>query len=250
MEPIPALIAEDESPLRTELREMLSALWPELVICKEAENGYEALRGLGEYNPRILFLDIQMPGLTGLEVAQHASGRAHIVFITAYERHAIEAFERGAIDYLQKPISAARLSTTIERLKQRLQTPPAAVDGMAELLRGLAGERPEYCKWLTVPHAGNVRLIMTDEICFLQADNKYTTVATPSAQFLLSSTLKVVKEKLDPKSFWQIHRSIVVHVAAIRAVSRTFRGALEVTLKERSDVLPVSAPYAHLFKHL
>jgi DNA-binding LytR/AlgR family response regulator len=250
MEPITALIAEDESTLRSELREMLSALWPELVICKEAENGYEALRGLGEYNPKILFLDIQMPGLTGLEVAQHASGRAHIVFITAYERHAIEAFERGAIDYLQKPISAARLSTTIERLKQRLQTPPAAVDGMAELLRGLAGERPEYCKWLTVPHAGNVRLIMTDEICFLQADNKYTTVATPGAQFLLSSTLKVVKEKLDPKSFWQIHRSIVVHVAAIRAVSRTFRGALEVTLKERSDVLPVSAPYAHLFNPL
>jgi DNA-binding LytR/AlgR family response regulator len=248
--PCTALIAEDEPSLRSELRETLAKLWPELVICREAADGFEALRGLDEFNPRILFLDIQMPGLTGLEVAQHASGKAHIVFITAYERHAIEAFERGALDYLQKPISAARLSTTIERLKQRLQSPPAELGGVADLLRGLAGDRQQYLKWLTVPHGGSVRLILIDEICFLQADNKYTTVATPGSQFLLSSTLKVVKEKLDPKSFWQIHRSIVVNVAAIRAVTRSFRGTLEVSLRERSEVLPVSAPYAHLFKHL
>jgi DNA-binding LytR/AlgR family response regulator len=245
-----ALIAEDEAPLRSELRDILAKLWPELIICKEAADGFEALRGLDEFKPNVLFLDIQMPGLTGLEVAQHASGKAHIVFITAYERHAIEAFEQGALDYLQKPISAGRLSTTIERLKQRLQAAPAELSGVTELLRGLAGERPEYLKWLTVPHGGNVRMIMIDEVCFLQADNKYTTVATPSAQFLLSSTLKVVKEKLDPKAFWQIHRSIVVNVAAIRAVSRSFRGSLEVSLKERAEILPVSAPYAHLFKHL
>jgi DNA-binding LytR/AlgR family response regulator len=245
-----ALIAEDEPSLRSELRDMLGKLWPELVICREAADGFEALRGLEEVGPGILFLDIQMPGLTGLEIARRASGKAHVVFITAYERHAIEAFERGAIDYLQKPISAARLSTTIERLKQRLDAPPAELGGVAELLRGLAGERRDYLKWLTVPHGGNVRLIMVDEVCFLQADNKYTTVATPGSQFLLSSTLKVVKEKLDPKSFWQIHRGIVVNVAAIRAVSRSFRGALEISLRERPEVLPVSAPYAHLFKHL
>lgn len=250
MNPPTAVIAEDEPLLRAELRETLHRLWPELVICAEAADGFEALQALQQHSPRVMFLDIQMPGLTGLEVAQQASGRSNIVFISAYDRHAIEAFERGAIDYVQKPLSAARLSTTIDRLKHKLQTDPPDLRNVADILRGLSPQGPNYLKWLSVPHGGEVRLIMIEDICYLQADNKYTTVATASAQFLLSSTLKLVKEKLDPHSFWQIHRSVVVNVAAIRAVHRSFRGTLEVKLKDRSEVLPVSAPYAHLFKHL
>ena len=245
-----AVIAEDEPLLRAELRETLNKLWPELVICAEASDGFEALQALQQHSPRVMFLDIQMPGLSGLEVAQQASGKSNIVFISAYDRHAIEAFERGAIDYVQKPLSAARLSTTIDRLKQKLHAAPADLRDVAELLRGLSPQAQDYLKWLSVPHGGEVRLIMIEDVCYLQADNKYTTVATASAQFLLSSTLKLVKEKLDPSAFWQIHRSVVVNVSAIRAVHRSFRGTLEVKLKERPEVLPVSAAYAHLFKHL
>ena len=245
-----AVIAEDEPLLRAELRETLRKLWPELVICAEASDGFEALHALHQFSPHVMFLDIQMPGLSGLEVAQQASGKSTIVFISAYDRHAIEAFERGAIDYVQKPLSAARLSTTIDRLKQKLDAAPADLREVAELLRGLAAPAGDYLKWLSVPHGGELRLIMVDDVCYLQADNKYTTVATPSGQFLLSSTLKLVKEKLNPQAFWQIHRSVVVNVAAIRAVHRSFRGTLEVKLKERAEILPVSAAYAHLFKHL
>jgi DNA-binding LytR/AlgR family response regulator len=245
-----AVIAEDEPLLRAELRETLAKLWPELEIRAEASTGFEALRAISEFNPRVLFLDIQMPGLTGLEVAKNLPRDTHVVFITAHDGHAVEAFEKGAIDYVPKPVSAARLSMTIDRIKQRLASAQPELRDVAELLRGLSGERQEYVKWLSVPHAGNVCLVMTDDICFLQADNKYTTVATAKSQFLLSSTLRVVKERLDPQTFWQIHRSTVVNVGAIRSVSRSFRGSLEVTLKERAEVLPVSAPYAHLFKHL
>jgi DNA-binding LytR/AlgR family response regulator len=245
-----AVIAEDEEILRVELRENLSKLWPELIICAEAENGFEALRALNEHAPQVIFLDIQMPGLNGIEIAQQASGRSNIVFISAYDQYAIEAFERGALDYVQKPISAARLSTTVERVKQKLLSAPAALEGVAELLRGLASPDTKYPKWLNVPHGGGVKLVMVEDICYLEADNKYTTVFTATAQFLLSSTLKLVKERLDPQLFWQVHRSVVVNVGAIRAVDRGFRGNLEISLKQRKEVLPVSAAYAHLFKHL
>lgn len=245
-----AIIAEDEPVLRAELRETLEKLWPELVICAEAADGFEALQALNRFTPQIAFLDIQMPGLTGLEVARQLGVKTHVVFITAYDRHAIEAFERGALDYVQKPMSAARLSTTIDRLKQKLRAPQGDLRDMADFLRGLGVQTTDYAKWLTVPHGNEVRLVMTDEVCFLEADGKYTSVVTPAAKFLLSSTLKQIKERLDPRCFWQIHRSFVVNVSAIRALNRSFRGTLEVRLKERPEVLSVSAPYAHLFKHL
>jgi DNA-binding LytR/AlgR family response regulator len=250
MSPPTAVIAEDEAILRMELRETLSKLWPELIICAEAKDGFEALKALHEHAPQVMFLDIQMPGLNGIEIAQQASGKSNIVFISAYDQYAIEAFERGALDYVQKPISAARLSTTIERVKKKLQNAPSELQGVADLLRGLTSADSRFPKWLKVPHSGGVKLVMVEDICYLEADNKYTTVFTSTAQFLLSSTLKLVKERLDPQVFWQVHRSVIVNVAAIRAVDRGFRGNLEISLKQRKEVLPVSAAYAHLFKHL
>ncbi len=244
-----AVIAEDEPLLRAEIREALAKLWPELVICAEAGDGIQALKAIDKFAPQVLFLDIQMPELTGLEVAERVGSKSHVVFITANDQHAIEAFERGAVDYVLKPISMARLSMALERVQSRVLgrvEPPE----IAHLLRELVGRGNEYLKWLTVPHANEVRMLMTDEICYLQADNKYTSVFTASAEFLLSSTLKQVREKLDPRLFWQIHRSTVVNVGAVHSVHRSFRGALEVKLKQRPEMLAVSAQYAHLFKHL
>jgi DNA-binding LytR/AlgR family response regulator len=247
---VTALIAEDEPLLREELKELLSAEWPELVICAETADGVAALQALEHFSPQVLFLDIQMPEMSGLEVAQRASGRAHVVFITAYDQYAVKAFERGALDYLQKPISAERLRLTVARVKERLRMPPADLRGVAELLRSLAPLETEYLRWLTVPCGEELRLVTAEDICYLRAENKYTTVVTADAEFLLNSTLKQMREKLNPQLFWQTHRSFVVNVGAIQAVHRSFRGGMEIKLKKRSELLPVSAAHAHLFKHL
>jgi DNA-binding LytR/AlgR family response regulator len=246
---ITALIAEDEPLLRSELRELLGKLWPELVICAAVEDGFQALQALQRYSPQILFLDIQMPEVSGLEVAQHASGRAHVVFITAFDRYAVEAFERGALDYLLKPLTVDRLVKALERVKQRLSSPPPDLHNITDLLRNLAPREPQYIKWLTVPRGQELRLVTTEEICYLRAEDKYTTLCTAEAEYLLNSTLKQMREKLDPQSFWQIHRSFIVNLTAIEAVHRSFRGALEIKLKRRSELLPVSAAHSHLFRH-
>jgi DNA-binding LytR/AlgR family response regulator len=197
--------------------------------------------------PDILFLDIHMPGVNGLEVAQRLSGRVHVVFISAFDRYAIEAFEHGALDYVVKPVSEARMKITVERLKTRLREPPADLSKIANLLKGIVPTEPEYLKWLTVPHGSELRVVATAEISYLRADRKYTTLATSYGTFLINSSLREMKEKLDPKMFWQIHRSVIVNVGAIDVIYRTFRGALEVKLKDRSELLPVSAAHAQLF---
>jgi DNA-binding LytR/AlgR family response regulator len=245
-----AVIAEDEPLLRGELRDLLASLWPELSISAEASDGTETLRALEEFAPQVLFLDIQMPGLNGLEVAQYASGKAHVVFITAHDQYAIAAFEHGALDYILKPISAARLAVAVDRVRERLRAAPADLQGIAELLRGVRPAEPEYLRWITVPHGHEMRFLTTDEVCYLRADDKYASVVTANAEFLLSSSLKQMKQKLDPRVFWQIHRGIIVNASAIHSVHRTFRGALEVRLKSRPEILPVSAAHASLFKHL
>jgi DNA-binding LytR/AlgR family response regulator len=251
MNPVTAILAEDEPLLRAEIREALATVWPELQIVAEVGDGAAALVAMQRFNPGVLFLDIQMPGLTGLEVAQQASGRAHIVFITAYNQYATAAFEQGALDYLVKPISMARLATTVARLKERARSTPADIGMLSQLLKSIAAneERP-FLNWLTVPQGKELRLVTTDEICYLRADNKYTSLFTADVEYLLTHTLRAVREKLDPRVFWQIHRSYVVNVAAIRTIHRSFRGSLEVQLKRRPELLPVSAAYTHLFKHL
>jgi DNA-binding LytR/AlgR family response regulator len=248
VKPPVAVIAEDEPLLRAEIRRSLHELWPELAIAAEAADGLQAVEALDRHAPDVLFLDIHMPGLDGLEVARRASGRAHVVFITAFEEHAVAAFEQGALDYLLKPFSRERMERTITRLRRNLRETPATLEGLVELLKAAGTGGPGHLQWLTVPHGAELRVVAVAEIFFLRSEGKYTTVATRDATFLLGTPLRDLRAKLDPRMFWQIHRGIVVNVGTIDRVFRSFRGALEVKLKHRSEVLPVSASHAHRFR--
>ena len=243
-----AVIAEDEPLVRREIREALARLWPELKVLAEVGDGLEALAALDRDHPDVLFLDIQMPGLNGLEVAQRLNGRAHVVFVTAFDQYAVSAFEQGALDYLLKPISLPRMQLAIERLRARISEPPADLRRIAELLKELAPSESRYLKWLTVPQGAELRVVAVAEISYLRADHKYTTVATPQGAFLLTTSLRQMRERLDPELFWQIHRSVVVNVGAIERIYRSFRGSLEIKMKGREELLPVSAAHAHLFR--
>lgn len=243
-----AVVAEDEPLLRAEIRELLNDLWPQLAVCGEAADGLQAIEAIDRYRPDVVFLDIHMPGANGLEVAEHCSGRAHVVFITAFDQHAVSAFEHGALDYVMKPLTAARMERAVARLQARLREPPADLQGLAQLLKRASADDNQYIKWLTVPQLNERRVIAASEIWYLRADTKYTTLATRASTFLLNSSLKQMKEKLNPEMFWQIHRSIIVNVGAIETIHRSFRGALELKLKERTELLPVSSAHAHLFR--
>lgn len=245
-----AIIAEDEPVLRAELRELLAAHWPELEVCADVGDGPAALRAVDERAPTVLFLDIEMPGLTGLEVARRVSGRCHVVFVTAYDRYAVAAFEQGAIDYVMKPFSEARLAATIRRLKAQLAAPPADLDGLLKSLAESLSQRKEHLRWITAAQGDTLRLITVDEICYFRADHKYTLVVTPDSEALIRRPLKSLAEEVDPNAFWQIHRSAMVSVKEIAGVNRDFRGHLTVRLKQRKETLPVGENYVHLFKQM
>jgi DNA-binding LytR/AlgR family response regulator len=245
-----AVVAEDEPLLRGELKEALADLWPELQILAEAEDGIQAVRALETQQPDVIFLDIQMPGMTGLDVARVASGRCHVVFVTAYDHYAVAAFDQGAVDYVMKPFSPARLATAVARVRERMKGAPANLDGLLRNLAQQSRRASQFLRWISVAQGRTVRLITVDEICYFQADNKYTMVVTPSTQSLINRTIRELVEELDPELFLQIHRGTVVNVNAISAVHRDLRGRLEVRLKQRNEALPVSASFAHLFKHM
>ena len=249
-----AIIAEDEATLRGQLVEQLGQLWPELAIVGEAADGVQALRLLDEHRPDVMFLDIQMPGATGLEVAREASGRCHVVFVTAYDQHAVAAFDQGAVDYVLKPVSAARLFTAVSRLKQRLGTPPARLDATLNGLAGAGASPPattrQYLRWINASVGQNVKLITVDEVSYFQADNKYTRVVTGEGEALIRKPLKELVEELDPGQFWQIHRSTLVNASSIAGVTRDFRGRMLVKLKSRPETLLVSDSYTHLFRQM
>jgi DNA-binding LytR/AlgR family response regulator len=244
-----AVIAEDEPVLRGELKDHLMRLWPGLRIVAEAEDGIEALDALERCKPQVMFLDIQMPGLSGLEVARAASGRCHVVFVTAYDQYAVGAFEQGAVDYVMKPFSAARLATAIARARERLDAAPSRLDG---LLRALAENAPKrgYLRWINASQGQNVRLVTTDEICYFKADNKYTLVVTADAEALIRKPIKELIEELDPEVFWPIHRGVVVNANAIALAHRKFNGQFELRLKARKETLPVSEAFAYRFRQM
>ncbi len=243
-----AIVAEDEATLRQQLVEQLGQLWPELTIVAEAADGIAALRLMDEHRPDVLFLDIQMPGATGLEVARQVNGRSRVVFVTAYDEHAVAAFEQGAVDYVLKPISAARLFTTVTRLKERLASPPPRLDAVLPAIAPTAAK--SYLRWINASVGQSLRLITVDEIVYFQADNKYTRVVTADGEALIRKPLKELAEELDPNQFWQIHRSTMVNVASVAGVTRDFRGRMLLKLKGRGETLQVSDSYTHLFRQM
>ena len=242
-----AIIAEDEPLLREELAELLSSLWPELAIVAQAADGIATLQALEKQAPDILFLDINMPGLNGLEVARQASGRCHVVFVTAYDQHTLAAFEQGAADYLLKPVTTARLATTVARLKERIGRPAPALEG---LLREFGSAQRGYLRWINASQGQTVRVITVEDVCYFQADAKYTRVVTAEGESLIRKPIKELSQELDPASFWQIHRSTIVNVHAIAGVVRDLRGRTQVRLKRREELLAVSDAYTQLFRQM
>jgi DNA-binding LytR/AlgR family response regulator len=201
--------------------------------------------------PDVLFLDIQMPGMSGLDVARHVQGRCHVVFVTAYDAYAVAAFEAGAVDYVLKPVQAARLATAIERVKQRVAAAPAParLDELLQTLsQGVAAR--SYLRWINATTGQNMRVITTDEVAYFQADTKYTRVVTSDSEALVRMSLRQLQEQLDPGTFWQVHRSTIVNANAIASVARDFRGHVYLLLKQRPERLAVSEPYHHLFRQM
>jgi DNA-binding LytR/AlgR family response regulator len=275
-----ALIADDEAPMRDLLRARLHAAWPELQVVAEAANGVQAVE-LGElHKPDIAFLDIRMPGLSGIEAARHLYRHSQIVFATAYDQYALDAFEQGALDYLLKPVSAERLAATCARLRTRLQgmhgrpnarpaaahaasMPAATAPDIGEQLARLtallenkgqpaaaASPKNGYLRWIQAQVGASLRMVSTREVLFFQSDEKYTRVQTATSEFLIRKTLKELLDELDPDEFWRIHRSTLVRVDAIAEVARDVRGRQMLRLKHYAGELEVSRNHGHLFQQM
>jgi DNA-binding LytR/AlgR family response regulator len=244
-----ALIVEDEAALGEELQELLHALWPALRIVGHARDGVSALRMIVEHRPDIVFLDIQIPAPNGLEVARTLRDSCHIVFVTAYEAHAIEAFENGAIDYLLKPIDSARLALTVQRLQRRQAGPPADLSGLIERLRPRQAP-PAHLRWITASVGDSLRLITTDEILFFQSDSKYTRVVLADSEVLIKKSLRELVAELDPEQFWQTHRSTVVNALEIASIEPSMSGQLSIKLKSRRERLPVAESFVKRFRQM
>jgi DNA-binding LytR/AlgR family response regulator len=245
-----AIVAEDEPILRTQLEGKLRKLWPELEIIASVGDGAAALEALEDRAPDFMFLDIQMPEMTGVEVARHVAGRAHVVFVTAYDQYAIQAFETGAVDYVLKPATDERLAVTHDRLKAMLAapTPPADLNAvLAKLTEQIHGKR-EKLQWIKATIGQNLRLIPVGDVLFFQSDEKYTRVVLADGEALIKTPIRELLDGLDPDVFWQIHRSTLVNVKAIAGISRDFRGRQIVAIKGHPEKLEVSRSYTHLFK--
>jgi len=241
-----AIIAEDELPQRRELRALLTELWPELNVVAECEDGLSALEALEQHRPQVAFLDIRMPGVSGLEVARAAGTHCHVIFITAYEQYALSAFDEGAVDYLLKPVVRDRLSLAIERARTRLSS-GAQVD-MTALIDMVQARLGAGSKWITASVGNAVKMFSIDEVLFFQAQDKYTRVATADNEGHIRTPLKELTSALDSEAFWQVHRSVIVRVGAIRTVEKGEDGKLQLTVRGRDDVLPVSSTFQHRFR--
>ena len=245
-----AIVAEDEPILRTQLEGKLRKLWPELEIIASVGDGAAALEALEDRAPDFMFLDIQMPEITGVEVARHVGGRAHVVFVTAYDQYAIQAFETGAVDYILKPATDERLAVTLERLKAKLASPPPDLNAVLTRLAEQLGGKREKLQWIKATVGQNLRLIPVAEVLFFQSDEKYTRVVLAEGEALIKTPIRELLDGLDPEVFWQIHRSTLVNAGAIAGVTRDFRGQAHVKIKGRDEALVVSRIYSHLFKQM
>ncbi|WP_254783552.1 LytTR family DNA-binding domain-containing protein [Mitsuaria sp. PDC51] len=266
-----ALIADDEPLLRDSLQRSLALLWPELRVVAQARNGREAVEMFELHRPDIAFLDVHMPGVNGMEAARQIARQAQVVFVTAFEEYALQAFERGAIDYLVKPVDEARLADTIGRLKERLggrpglgAAHPAALEAVIDELSRRMARAPALSvpaggalaadtgplQWIRASVGSTLKLIPVDEILFLRSDEKYTLVVTAEGEALIRTPIRELIERLDPQRFVQVHRSVVVNLHAISHVTRGPNETADLHLKARPEVLPVSRSYLHLFRQM
>ncbi len=258
-----ALIADDEPLLRERLSGLLKKLWPELQVVAEARNGREAVEFFDQHLPQVVFLDVHMPGLNGVEAARSIARRAEVVFVTAYEQYAVTAFAQGALDYVLKPFDEARLADTVQRLQQRLAhvvpedaaghaaTLEAVIEQMsAELRRRMAGGGNGWLQWIKASIGSHVRLIPVEQVVYLRSDEKYTLVVWEGGEALIRKTIRELADELDPDRFAQVHRSVIVNLHQVSQVARGANETAEVQLKGRTEVLPVSRSYLHVFRHM
>ena len=253
-----AVIADDEDLPRAELRRMLAQAWPALQIVAECEHGPAAVDAIDTLQPAMAFLDVRMPGLSGLDVARAASGRCHTVFTTAYDSHAVAAFDAGAVDYLLKPIAADRLAQAVARLQARLaqQQPVPDLDDLVSRLAGRLAATPGAVRpatapplrWVSASVGETIKLFAIDEILFFQSDEKYTRVVTATDEAHVRKPLKELAEGLDPEVFWQVHRGVIVRASAIARAQRDDMGRITLHLRQHADTLSVSQAYAWRFK--
>jgi DNA-binding LytR/AlgR family response regulator len=245
------VIADDEPLLRAQLRSRLARAWPELSVVHEMENGRGIDGVLAQFQPDLFFLDIHMPGMGGLEAATAIGTRAHVVFVTAYDEYAVEAFERGAVDYVLKPFNEERLARTVQRLRERMGTRPAELESLVQSLAARLGPaKSEYLRWIKASMGSHVRLIPVEEVLFFQSDEKYTRVMTHEAESLIRKPIRELLDELDPAKFWQVHRATIVNVDHIASVKRGLKDQAEIALRGHPETLVVSRAFTHLFKQM
>lgn len=246
-----ALIADDEPHLAQHLKQQLERLWPELEIVAVANNGIDAAARIAQLEPDLAFLDIRMPGLGGLEVAQGIEGRTRAIFVTAYDEYAVQAFEHAALDYLLKPLRTERLQRTVERVQAQLAAPPQDDATLAQALRRLAGqpagEGLTQLRYVRAGKGGTVHNIAVSEVLFFHADDKYTVVRTASDEYLIRTTIAELAARLDPDEFWQVHRSTIVNLAHLAGTRRDEASRLFLRMRGIETELPVSRAYVPLF---
>ncbi len=245
-----ALIAEDEPLMRERLKEKLAEAWPELEIVAEAADGHAALAAFAAHRPRVAFLDIRMPGRSGLDVAAAIGDACHIVFITAYDQYALKAFEAGAADYLLKPVESDRLAAAVARIRRKVAAPPADVSALVAELRAVVKADAPRMKWITAAVGKQVKLIAVGDVVYFQSDTKYTRVVLDGGEALIRTPLRELLAELDPGRFWQIHRGTIVNLDAVSGVLREDAERQFVLLKGRSEKLPISRQFTHLFKQM
>ena len=244
-----ALIAEDELPQRQELRALLAELWPELEVVAECEDGLAALQALQRHRPQVAFLDIRMPGISGLEVARAAGDHCQVIFVTAYEEYALRAFDEGAVDYLQKPVARDRLRRALERTRARLAAgTPVDMATLIDLVQSRLAPGGKSIKWITASVANTLKMFAIEEVLFFQAQDKYTRVVTAESEGHIRTPLKELVAALDSETFWQVHRSVIVRVGAIRTVEKDEDGKLRLTVRGHAEVLPVSSAFQYRFR--
>jgi len=243
-----AVIAVHEPLLRAGLRAALAEAWPALEVVAEAANGAEAVNAVHEFRPEIAFLDIEMPAMNGLEAARAIGELAHVVFMTAYDRYAVQAFERGAVDYVLKPVAAERMAQTVARLRARLAAPPAPMDALVDELARRIAPTAQSLQWLQASLGNTLKLIHVDDVVYFRSDTKYTRVVTRDGEALVKKPLRELAGELDPRHFWQVHRNTIVNMRAVASVASDDTGKKEIALKGRPEKLEVSRGYAHLFK--